>query len=206
MADAGVTDPELASLMKNAFQDEALRRMARKAGVHATSRKDNDDVNEALRAIGYKILSVFCEKLVVYVQYRKSKTVTEKDFRATCDLLNIKLDFYATPSRGDNTFPRCKSHSPGGVGNKRVRGTRADLETRREQRQATDCVYNEWAPFARLVRDIMEDHVSGLRFTALTLSWLQYIVESILIKVLRAAGMVVQDTTLGPRGGKPRAG
>ena len=89
MADAVVTDPELASLMKNAFQDEALRRMARKAGVHATSRKDNDDVNEALRAIGYKILSVFCEKLVVYVQYRKSKTVTEKDFRATCDLLKL---------------------------------------------------------------------------------------------------------------------
>ena len=51
----------------------------------------------------------------------------------------------------------------------------------------------------------MEDHVSGLRFTAQTLSWLQYIVEPILIKVLTAAGKVVQDTTLGPRGGKPRA-
>ena len=91
MGDDGAADGDLATLMRNAFQEEALRRMARKAGVHATSKKDTDDVNQALRALGYKILDTFCEKLAVYVQYRKSKTVTEKDFRATCDLSLIHI-------------------------------------------------------------------------------------------------------------------
>ena len=51
----------------------------------------------------------------------------------------------------------------------------------------------------------MEDHYRGVRFTPQTLSWLQFLVESILIKILTAAHKIVQDTTVGPRGGKPRA-
>ena len=86
-------DAEFQRLLKNAFQDEALRRMARKAGVHGASRKETDDVNQALRALGYRILDNFCEKLAVYTEHRKSKTVSEQDFRNTCDLLKIKLDF-----------------------------------------------------------------------------------------------------------------
>ena len=199
-------DAEFQRLLKNAFQDEALRRMARKAGIHGASRKETDDVNQALRALGYRILDNFCEKLAVYTEHRKSKTVSEQDFRNTCDLLKIKLDFYATPSRENNTFPRCKAYSPGRVVNRRVRGTRADLETRHENRySAADCVYNEQLPFARLVRDIMENHYRGVRFTPQTLSWLQYMAEYFLIKVLTAAGKIVQDTTVGPRGGKSRA-
>ena len=175
---------EFQRLLKNAFQDEALRRMARKAGVHGASRKETDDVNQALRALGYRILDNFCEKLAVYTEHRKSKTVSEQDFRNTCDLLKIKLDFYATPSRENNTFPRCKAYSPGRVVNRRVRGTRADLETQHENRySAADCVYNEQLPFARLVRDIMENHYRGVRFTPQTLSWLQYMAEFFLIKV-----------------------
>ena len=205
MGDGGA-NADLAMLMKNAFQDEALRRMARKAGVHGMSKKDGDDVNAALRTLGYKILETFCEKLWVYTEYRKSKTVNETDFRSACDFLNIKFDFYATPSRENNTFPRCKNYKPGDVMNRRARGTRAELETRHENRDsAADCVYNEQAPFARLVRDIMEDHYRGVRFTPQTLSWLQFLVESILIKILTGAQKIVQDTTIGPRGGKPRA-
>ena len=131
---------EFQRLLKNAFQDEALRRMARKAGVHGASRKVTDDVNQALRALGDRILDHFCEKLAVNTEHRKSKTVSEQDFRNTCDLLKIKLDFYATPSRENNTFPRCKAYSPGRVVNRRVRGTRGELiwrpsmkiETRRQ--------------------------------------------------------------------------
>ena len=86
MGDGGV-DADVATLMKNAFQDEALRRMARKAGVHGMSKKDGDDVNAALRALGYKILDTFCEELAVSTEYRKAKTVIQKDFRSACDLL-----------------------------------------------------------------------------------------------------------------------
>ena len=52
-------DAEFQRLLKNAFQDEALRRMARKAGVHGTSRKETDDANAALRALCYGILDTF---------------------------------------------------------------------------------------------------------------------------------------------------
>ena len=122
------------------------------------------------------------------------------------DFLNIKFDFSATPSRENNTLSRCKSYLPGDVMNRRARGTRAELETRHENRSsAADPVYNEQLPFAKLIRDIMEEHSRGLRFTPQTLSWLQYLVESIIIKILTAAGKVVKDTTVGPRGGKPRA-
>ena len=109
MADGGGADGNLATLMKNAFQDEALRRMARKAGVHGMSKKDGDDVNAALRTLGYKILDTFCEKLAVYTEYRKSKTVTENDFRSACDFLDIKFDFYATPFRENNIFQGAKT-------------------------------------------------------------------------------------------------
>ena len=84
---------QLQGLLKNAFQDEALRRMARKAGVHGASRKETDDVNEALRALGNRILNNFSEKLAVYTEQRKSKTVSEQDFRNTCDFLKTKLTF-----------------------------------------------------------------------------------------------------------------
>ena len=64
-------DPEdrLETLLKNAFQDEALRRMARRAGVHATSQKQTDSVNWALRKIGEQILDTMCEKMAVSMAF-----------------------------------------------------------------------------------------------------------------------------------------
>ena len=43
---------ELQRLLKNVFQDHALRRIARKAGIHGASRIETDDVNQALHAFG----------------------------------------------------------------------------------------------------------------------------------------------------------
>ena len=60
MGDGGA-NADLATLMQNAFQDEALRRMARKAGVHGMSKNYGDGVNATLRALGYKILDTCCE-------------------------------------------------------------------------------------------------------------------------------------------------
>ena len=51
----------------------------------------------------------------------------------------------------------------------------------------------------------MSEIDSSLRFTPATLSWLQYITEQLLINVLKAAGQIVKDTTVGPRGGASRA-
>ena len=83
---------ELQRLLKNVSQDHALRRIARKEGVHGASRIETDDVNQALHALGYRILDKVCEKLAVYIEHRISKIVSEQDFRNTCDLLKITLD------------------------------------------------------------------------------------------------------------------
>ena len=201
MADA---DDRLKQLLKNAFQDEGLRRMARRAGVHATSQKQTDSVNWALRKIGEQILDTMCEKMAIYTENRKSTTVSDQDFRSACDFLKIRASFYAVPGRDDGRFPRCKSYSPGGRGSKRKRGKKAELEARHENKQDS-CLYNETAPFTRLVREIMMRHHANLRFTPPALSATQYVVEQLLINILQAAGKVVEDTTVGPRGGSPRA-
>ena len=97
----------------------------------------------------------------------------------------------------------CK-YTPGERATKRTRGELAERETKHEQKQE-NCVYNESAPFVRLVRDVMSETDPALRFTPATLSWLQYIVEQLLINILKAAGQIVKDTTVGPRGGASRA-
>ena len=94
----------------------------------------------------------------------------------------------------------------GGVGRfwARKRGELAEKETKHEQKRE-NCVYNEAAPFVRLIKWIMGAFNTRLRFTPATLSWLQYVVEQILISVLMAAGKTVEDTTVGVRGGGARA-
>ena len=94
------------------------------------------------------------------------------------------------PSQG------AKGCEPAGERNER----RADLETQHENRNtAADCVYNEQLPFARLTRDIMEGHYRGVGFTPQALSWLQFMVEFLLIKVSIVSGKIVKDITIGPR-------
>ena len=196
---------DLRALLKNGINDEALRRMARRAGVQATSQKERDHVNDALRGIGFQILENICEKLAIYTQYREAKTVSQGDFRAACDQLKINLGGYAVPNK-NNVFEKCRKYSPGARATKRTRGELGELEKRHEQK-ILNCVYNESAPFVRLVRDVMSETEFGsaLRFTPATLSWLQYIVEQLLINILKAAGQIVKDTTLGPKGGASRA-
>ena len=146
---------DLRDLLKNGINDEALRRMARRAGVQATSQKETDHVNNALRGIGYHILENICAKLAIYTQHREAKTVTQADFRAACDQLKIKLSIYAVPNE-NNTFEKCRKYSPGARATKRTRGELAEREKQHEQKRE-NCVYNESAPFVRLVRDVMSE-------------------------------------------------
>ena len=192
-------------LLKEGITDEALRRMARRAGVSATSQKESDDVNNSLRRIAEQILYNLCEKLSIYTEHREAKIVTQIDFRNACDNLRIKLGAYAVPTRPDSSFEKCRSYSPPpGRRTKRSRGELAEKEKKHEERRE-NCVYNEAAPFGRLVRFCMAAYNRTLKFTPATFSWLQYIVEQILINILTAAGKIVLDTTVGPKGGKPRA-
>ena len=60
------------------FQNEALRRMQRKAGVASVSRsgKHLATVDDQLRAIAESILDVVLEKVLIFCDYHGSKTVT----------------------------------------------------------------------------------------------------------------------------------
>ena len=177
----------LNQILKDAFQDEAFRRMSRRAHVHATSQKDTDSVNWALRKVGEHILDNLCQKMAVYTEHQEKTTVNESSFKSACDFLKVKTSFYAVPSRDDGTFPKCRKYSPGARRGRRDRGTLASLESRHENKQ-DHCLYNESAPFIRLVREIIGRYNGFLRFSPQALSGTQYVTEQILINILRAAG------------------
>ena len=122
---------DLRTLLKNGINDEALRRMARRAGVQATSQKETDHVNDALRGIGFQILENVCKKLAIYTQYRDAKTVSQADFRNACDQLKIKLGAYAVPNE-NNIFEKCRKYSPGARATKRTRGELAEREKKHD--------------------------------------------------------------------------
>ena len=143
----------LNEILKDAFQDEAFRRMSRRAHVHATSQKDTDSVNWALRKVGEHILDNLCQKMAVYTEHQEKTTVNEISFKSACDLLKVKTSSYAVP-RDDGTFPKCRKYSTGVRRDRRDRGTLAARESRHENK-IDNCLYNESAPFSRLVREVI---------------------------------------------------
>ena len=62
---------DLRDLLKNGINDEALWRMARRAGVQATSQKETDHVNDAPRVIGFQILEniLNCNHMYMHIMY-----------------------------------------------------------------------------------------------------------------------------------------
>ena len=233
------------------FQDEALRRMQRKAGVSAVSRsgKGLPTVDDQLRSIADSVLNTVGEKILILADYHGVKTVTPRLLGEALDGLyrpeqypsgqlqqcvslrsataaekaRAKAAAKAEAKRLAGTSPAAKAaararakaaSSPG------ARGSKAAHEIEHAKAQ-DDCLYNERAPFARLVRQalrrkrremgaggVVPSALAGdeeLRFTPEALLILQFVVESVLIKVLRTADVLVKSLTIGPRGGKPRA-
>ncbi len=94
-------------LLKAAFSDEGLRRMARRAGVSSAAASGDLAVNETVRLFGDLMLRSICGKASIYADYRKSKTVTEEILRETLDFLKVSIDRYSDFS--DEGFPACES-------------------------------------------------------------------------------------------------
>jgi len=191
------------------FQDEALRRMARRAGVTAVAKasKGNASVDDQLRKIAKSIVEKLCERLVIICSHHKTQTITPAILSHTLDGL-YNHDHYPD---FDGAFPPCKSFKAATAKAKAkakakaaARGSTAEKEAKHESKHE-DCLYNEGAPFLRLVRAAMHEQHTDVRFTASALSYTQFVVESLLIKILRMAGSLVKELTAGPRGGKGRA-
>ena len=96
--------------LDEAFNDEGLRRMARRAGVSSVAAlgKDKVTVNDELRAWAELMLTNILGKAIVLAIYYKTKTITEAILRQSFEQLNVKLDTYSDP--GDEPFPPCESH------------------------------------------------------------------------------------------------
>ena len=189
-------------LLRDAFTDEALRRIARKAGVESATQKGALAVNDELRSLALLMLSNLCEKAEIIADYRDSRTITISILRAALEFLDVKIDTYHEPGEG-GVFPSCGSHRKERVarGARAKRGTGAQKEIEHEANNS-DCVYTQRLPFIRLLKDLLGRH-GGTKVSPESASWIQFIIESLLIDLLHKTGYVVQQITKGHAEDKP---
>ena len=109
-----------AELLRDAFTDEALRRMARKAGVESATQKGALAINDELRSLAHLMLSNLCDKAIVLADYRDSRTINATILRAALEFLDVKID--TNHERGEGgKFPPRRTHRQEKV----ARGARA---------------------------------------------------------------------------------
>ena len=189
-------------LLRDAFTDEALRRIARKAGVESATQKGVLAVNDELRSLALLMVSNLCDKAEIIADYRDSKTITISILRAALEFLDVKLDTYHEPGEG-GVFPSCRTHRQerGARDARAKRGTVAQKEIEHEANN-TDCVYTQRLPFIRLLKDLLGRH-GETRVSPEAVSWMHFIIESLLIDLLHKTGYVVQQVTKGHAEDKP---
>ena len=206
-------------LLRSAFTNEGLRRMTRKAGVSSTREKDLV-VNDVLRVVAEIILRNICDKLAILAEYHDRTTVSEAILREALRSLEVRMDSYAVPR--EQGFRSCESlrsvdsrkrsnrdaNSPAAqaraqaratsFGARSARGSVARDEIKHEQANSFDCVYLEKLPFARLLRAVVQDGAHPvLKFQPRVVSWIQFVVESLLITILRHTGQLVREISKG---------
>ena len=130
-----------AELLRDAFTDEALRRMARKANVESTTQKGTLAVNDEPRSLALLMLGNLCDKAIILADYRDSRTITISILRAALEFLDVQIDTYHEPEEG-GIFPSCRTHRQEreARGARAKRGTVAQKEIEHEAKN-TDCVY-----------------------------------------------------------------
>ena len=190
-----------AELLRDAFTDEALRRMARKAGVDSATQKGTLAVNDELRSLALLMLGNLCDKAIILADYRDSRTITISILRAALEFLDVQIDTYHEPGEG-GVFPSCRTHRQerGARGARAKRGTVAPKEIEHEANN-TDCVYTQRLPFIRLLKVILGH--GETRVSPESASWIQFIIETLLIDLLHKTGYVVQQVSKGHTEDKP---
>ena len=215
-------------LLRSAFTNEGLRRMARRAGVSSTREKDLI-LNDEVRVVAEIMVRNICDKLAIFADYHKRTNVGDAILREALRSLEVRMDSYAVPR--EQGFRSCESlrsvnsrkrssrdaNSPAAQARERaratafgarsVRGSVARDEIKHEQANGFDCVYLEKLPFARLLRAVMQDGSHpALKFQPRVVSWIQFVVESLLITILRHTGQLVREISKGhaKAGTKPR--
>ena len=133
-------------LLRDAFTDEALRRIARKAGVESATQKGVLAVNDELRCLALLMVSNLYGKAKILADDRDSKTITISILRAALEFLDAKIDTYHEPEEGW-IFPSCRTHrqARGARGARARRGTVAQQEIKHRANNA-DCLRTQRLP------------------------------------------------------------
>ena len=148
------------------------------------------------------MLGNLCDKAIILADYRDSRTITISILRAALEFLDVQIDTYHEPGEG-GVFPSCRTHRQerGARGARAKRGTVAQKEIEHEAKN-TDCVYTQRLPFIRLLKDILGRH-GEIRVSPESASWIQFIIETLLIDLLHKTGYVVQQVSKGHTEDKP---
>ena len=199
-----------AELLRRCFNDEALRRMARKSGVGSVSKGNEhtlNSVNDALRTVADLVLRNVAEKCTAVADGARTTNISERVIKPALDALKLGADMYLYPPQ-DTAFPPCKSHrqhvasSRARSASRAQRGNKAKQEINFENRDSRDeCVYTPYAPFSRLLKHVFK-HAQSLAdknyiVSARAGSWIQLIVEGTLIKILTNAQFLMTEFTKG---------
>jgi len=118
-------------LLRNAFNDEGLRRMARKSGVSSVREKDLS-VNDEIRMVAEGILRNICQTLEIYAEYHKASTVNENILRQTFEALDIRMGSFAEPGEGGSPLARAYDHETKG---EKERDARAHPKQKQKQKR-----------------------------------------------------------------------
>ena len=134
-------------LLRAAFTDEGLRRMARKALVESVAQKGALALNDEARSVAELMLNNICEKCSIFAAYRRATTINIGILLQALQFLDVKLDTYHEPDE-EGIFPACESHRK----KKKREGRRRSGARQRRGRTAmheivhedsnSDCLYN----------------------------------------------------------------
>ena len=172
--------------------------MLRKARIGNASMTDDPHVNDVLRSIADLVINNICDKCKTFADYKNKKTINE-------DILFQALEYFKFPIYGElpeeGVWPACVSlrqadRTSGAAARVGRRGDRAQLEIEHENRDTrADCVYTENAPFMRVLKYAFEQRGSDIRITQQVSSWIQYICELMLLKILSSTQLLVEGVS-----------
>ena len=166
------------------------------------------DPNTVLRRIAGNVLGNIARVTTTLAEGAHTITISQPIMRESVDVLGLtKADMYLFPPNNE-LFPRCTSHRQhlakqdarpvGRRVSSRKKGSAAEREIKFENRIGKDtCVYGEYAPFLRLLKDVVAAYNSRIKLSSAAVSSIQLLCEGLLIKVIATAWFLVQEISKG---------
>ena len=217
---------ERGKLLRAALNDEALRRMSRKAGIASAGRKEGESLFTELRRIVDVALFNITRACVILCHHYKKRTVSEailKEALATLGHSTVwcpgrevrKCDTLRASEQNKRARAKAK-----GMPASKHKGTLAEREIKHEMKNSF-CVYFEKSPIAKLFKHAIseqDEHLPAgglgqqisetiqrdpddppIKLSIEAFHCLWFVIESLTQLLLDKAAHIVQKTTGGTR-------